>query len=148
MNGGIHELLPVIEIALARGQHVRMVAHGNSMRPFIRNGDEVELEAVGFPPLVGDVVLGRLLPREYVLHRVVQVDGGKVYLRGDAERRREGPFERQDVLARIRFRYRNDCRCPLGEGAVRVAGLLWARTAPLGYCAVRMTDRFRRVGER
>ena len=51
------ELIPVIADAVARGQTVRMTVSGHSMRPFIRNGETVDIE----PPVgtleVGDVVL-------------------------------------------------------------------------------------------
>ena len=64
------ELMPVILAALQRGQHVRLTATGGSMRPFLHNGDVVELEPLDSLPVIGNVVLVRCgSDRErYVLH--------------------------------------------------------------------------------
>jgi len=89
-----HELMPIICSALQRGQHVRLTATGGSMRPFMHNGDVVELEPLDSLPARGDVVLVRCgSERErYVLHRVVRVESEKLFIRGDAQEYCEGPY--------------------------------------------------------
>ena len=55
---------------LARGQAVQFVARGQSMWPFIMDGDTVRVEPLVHPPRIGDVVL---LERTETgpLHRIV-----------------------------------------------------------------------------
>ena len=59
MNVPARELMPVVGAALERGQRVRMTVAGGSMLPFLRGGDEVELERAS-PIRLGDIVLARV----------------------------------------------------------------------------------------
>ncbi|MEA4965235.1 MAG: S24/S26 family peptidase [Oscillospiraceae bacterium] len=65
---------------------VQFKVNGVSMLPFIRsNRDTVTVIPLFREPRVGDVVLFRAkrLGGDYVLHRVYQVDGGKIRTLGD-----------------------------------------------------------------
>ena len=71
----------VIADLLARGHSVRFRATGHSMHPIIRNDDYLLVE----PPsriARGDVVL-TLLSRGLTAHRVVRMEDGVVFTRGD-----------------------------------------------------------------
>jgi signal peptidase I len=137
------ELMPVIRAALARNQHVRLTATGSSMFPFIRGGDEVELEPIHQLPVAGDLVLAQCasLPEgeRYVLHRVVRVKGEAFFLRGDAQPDCEGPFTRGDLLGRVTRIYRHGRLCRVNQGLWRRVGLVWNRCAPLNLWLFQLT---------
>lgn len=69
---------------------VPVLVSGNSMRPFLRPGDMVNLDSLTRPPRRGDVVLFTRRNGQYVLHRIWRVlpDGGCLLL-GDNQTRPE-----------------------------------------------------------
>ena len=145
------ELMPVIRAALARGQRVRMTVTGSSMLPFLRDGDMVELEPA--PALrLGDMVLVRTDPpggsERYVLHRIMRMVGGAFFIRGDAQRHGEGPFIPDAVLGRVAAAWRNGRTRALGRGLWRLAGLVWARTSPLGFFLIQLALPLWQLGRR
>jgi hypothetical protein len=140
------EFMPVIRSALERGQRVRMTVNGNSMAPFIRDGDVVELEPIHSLPRRGDVVLVQCKEERYVLHRVLRRADGVFFLRGDAREDWEGPFTRQDVLGQVAVSYRNGRRCVMDGGPWRFAGLVWASYGPLGRWLLWLAVRVRAKG--
>jgi len=70
--------------ALVKEGHTAVImTKGNSMLPFIRGErDSVELSAPGKPE-PGQIALAQIAPGRYVLHRIIEVDGDAVVLKGD-----------------------------------------------------------------
>ena len=70
---------------IAEGERVRIRAKGNSMMPFIRDSkDDVILEKptkLSFQK--GRLLFVQLQDDNYVLHRVKEIDGRSILLRGD-----------------------------------------------------------------
>ncbi len=88
---------------LRRGVAVRVTVHGASMRPWLRDGDRVELEPLSRPAAPGDVILGRDPAGGLRLHRVVHAGGdGRVQTRGDALWRMDPAIDAARVLGRVR----------------------------------------------
>ncbi len=78
------ELIPRIAAFLKEGKTVTFRVKGYSMRPFLENGrDLVQLESVSAELKVGDVVLAEISPSVFVLHRIIEVDGECLTLKGD-----------------------------------------------------------------
>lgn len=127
------ELMPVIRAALERGQGVRLTVNGSSMLPFIYDGETVELVPPHSSLRRGDIVLAQSAEDQYVLHRVVQIKGDAVFLRGDAQKHREGPLPRQAVLGRAVTVSRNGRIRTLDRGGWYWAGLVWMRSGCLGF---------------
>jgi hypothetical protein len=146
------ELMPVIRAALDRGQRVRMTVTGSSMLPFLHDSDVVELEPAPAPRL-GDMVLVRAAApgaaERYVLHRIVRMDRGAAFLtQGDAQPHCEGPFTRDAVLGRVTTVWRNGRARALDRGPWRLAGLVWARTSPLGLLLLQLALPLWQLGRR
>ena len=139
------ELMPIIGAALARGQHVRLLATGGSMRPFLHSGDVVELEPLKSLPAVGDIVLVRRGSDgdRYVLHRLVLLEGEKLFIRGDAQDHCEGPFAPGDVLGRVTKSYANGRVRRFDSGLWRIAGLAWLFCVPVSVWLLRLAVRLR-----
>ena len=78
------EYVELICEQLARGRSVTMAARGQSMWPFIRDGDTVKIVPVSGPISLGDVVCVRR-DQTIVLHRVASIAAGERLLTwGDA----------------------------------------------------------------
>lgn len=85
------EYLDVICSLLAEGrQEVPVTVAGSSMTPFLHHGDTVYLNPRVDPPKKGDIVLYTRPSGQYILHRVVQVNGdGSYIMMGDIQTDRE-----------------------------------------------------------
>ena len=76
-------LLGHVRELIAEGHTATIRVKGISMRPFLENGrDSVVLAAVDTLKR-GDVVLAEISPGQYVLHRVIKIDGTTLTLMGD-----------------------------------------------------------------
>ncbi len=134
------EFMPVVEAALSRKQPVRMTVRGNSMVPFIHNGETVELEPFSGRPRLGDILLARYREGGYIMHRVVRNGFRGVLLRGDARWHFEceGPLEESDIIGNaVRSWHKGRIR-DHRQGAWRAAGIFWSLTCPVGIALYRM----------
>ena len=147
MNVSSRELMPIVCMALERGQRVRLTLNGSSMLPFIIDGDVVELEPMRSMPMLGDILFVRCacIGRE-VVHRVVELKGDTFFLRGDMQARCKVPFTEKNIIGKVVALHRNGHRRFIDSGFWRLAGLLWLRTSPLGFFLLRGTLFARRLG--
>lgn len=77
------ELIPEIVKMLNEGHTVTLRLRGFSMRPFLEDNRDKALLTKANDVKIGDPVLAEIAPKQYVLHRIVQIKGDKVTLRGD-----------------------------------------------------------------
>lgn len=77
------KLLPEVVRLLEEGHTVTLPLRGNSMRPFLEDGRDKALLKLCTNPRVGDAVMAEIAPKHFVLHRIVNITGGNVTLRGD-----------------------------------------------------------------
>ncbi|MDP2996856.1 MAG: S24/S26 family peptidase [Bryobacterales bacterium] len=139
-------LMPLAREALCRGTHVRMTVTGTSMRPFIRDGDTVELAALGSKAVaVGDVVLAKRADGIYFLHRVVRVEGDRFYLAGDALEHEEGPFSGASLVGCVVNVQRAAKLISLQSAHWQLAGILWIKMGPLRPYLLRWAGRIKRA---
>jgi len=76
-------LLPEVIRLTNEGHTVTLPLRGFSMRPFLENERDKALLRKPTTISVGDPVLAEIAPRQYVLHRIVAIDGENVTLLGD-----------------------------------------------------------------
>lgn len=94
---------------LASGATLRFRARGGSMRPFIKDGDFLEIHPLLDRPVrVGDILLFRYAQHPLLVHRVVRVappsshDPSPGFVtQGDAVLRPDGCIPAQAVLGRV-----------------------------------------------
>lgn len=84
LNLTAEELWHFIRKETEEGRSVRITVNSGSMRPFLRQGQEVILQAPPRPIRRGDVVLARTDDGRVLLHAVAGSDGGVLTLRGTA----------------------------------------------------------------
>ena len=110
-------LLGEVKELLSEGKDVVIPTKGNSMLPFIRGTrDCVKLRRLDTVD-VGDIVLAEIREGVYVLHRVIEVDGDRVLLMGDGNRRGCERCRRGDIAGTALTILKDgvkevDCRSP------------------------------------
>ena len=69
---------------LHEGRRVRISVMGRSMRPFFKSGQTIELHPINPEALfIGSVVLARIAPNRYAVHRILEINGENITLMGD-----------------------------------------------------------------
>lgn len=86
--------------ALAQGLPVRIIARGHSMRPALRDGDRLILDANTTTVAVGDVVVVPDRPFA-VCHRIIARVGERVWVKGDAMGMPDGAYRRAELTAQV-----------------------------------------------
>ena len=76
-------LLPEVVRLLEEGHTVTLPLRGYSMRPFLEDGRDKALLRKPASINGGDAVLADIAPKRCVLHRIVDIQGDAVTLRGD-----------------------------------------------------------------
>ena len=97
----IEQLVPVIKSFFDEGKDVIISAAGNSMYPLIRNyKDAIVLTAYKGQPLnIGDMIFYKRKSGQYVLHRIVGIEGNGFILLGDNQTQQEKGITKEQVIA-------------------------------------------------
>lgn len=132
-------LMADVEALLAEGRTVQLPATGRSMFPFVRGGrDSVILQRTDLI-VPGDIVLARLAPKKYVMHRVLRRTEQGFILMGDGNICQTERCQTQDICGKAIRIIRNgrgiDCASPTERCKVRA----WLMLRPvrkyiLGIC--------------
>ena len=116
---------------LEEGKHVRIPVNGSSMRPFLWNGDTVELLPVsGHTIHWGDIVLAQTNTGRMVLHRVAFKKKDRLWLMGDAHSRQKEQVTMGDVWAFTVTAYRKGNMRKLDSFGRRCAVVGWFLVLP------------------
>ena len=127
---------------LQEGSFFQFQAHGGSMRPFIYNGETLELEGVRAEQLRrGDILLCWLGQDRLILHRLVAVrqkEGRRfLTLQGDAFGFPDGTIPQENVIGRVRAIRRGGKWLAVDGVGMRFLARLWLFTIPLRRMAAR-----------
>lgn len=96
------------EVLVKNKKNIKFKARGSSMRPFIKDGDIVEVQPIGNTSIKsGDVLLFKSSPETICLHRVIKIKGNKFTIKGDASRRIDGIVESQNIIGKLNSIERN-----------------------------------------
>ena len=82
-------ILPEIVKMMNEGHTVTLRLRGFSMRPFLEDNRDKALLTKTCDVKVGDAVLAEVSQKNYVLHRIIKIDGINITLRGDGNLREE-----------------------------------------------------------
>lgn len=116
----------VIEF-LSQGKEVRIRVRGQSMLPFLdENRDEVIICGVDKEAIkIGTIVLAHIQFRQYIMHRVVAVEGENLVLMGDGNIGKTEKCVISEVIAIAKRRSRKDKEIDLISLKYRVYAKLW-----------------------
>ena len=123
---------------LARGASLRFRARGNSMRPFIQDGDMLSIEPIEASRVqIGDVILfgqgGRVLAHRAIKRHIE--NEGMLIVKGDSHLRPDRPVHPDQVLGKVTSIEREGELISLDRGVSKLAGvllLLWGKAPFLG----------------
>lgn len=111
-------------------KEVEFILKGNSMCPFLREGDKVTLGNFDLASLdIGHIVLVQSGDK-YILHRIIKIAREKVLLAGDANIVQTETVDKQDVLALVLEAYRDNNRIPVYSTVTLVAARFWYYMRP------------------
>jgi hypothetical protein len=111
-------LIPEFERLLKLGHMVEFVPRGVSMRPFIEGGRNKVILKACKEPRVGMIVLAKIKD-SYVLHRIYQIKGRKIILRGDGNLVGYEVCKEEDIIGRVvRLKGSNGKRMRLTKGTL------------------------------
>lgn len=77
------QFLPEVIKVIQEGHTATISLRGYSMRPFLEDGRDKAILTKPTNIKVGDPVLAELTGQQYVLHRIIAINGNDVVLRGD-----------------------------------------------------------------
>lgn len=124
-----------VQRILREGKEVRIRVKGNSMRPFIQDGDTVLLRAYSGSPLpLGSNILAKEIDK-FVFHRFVGKKDGQYILAGDGNLVLREYIAETDIIAIAIMHY------PKDKGKVITVNGTWARLRGLCWYRLRLLRR-------
>ena len=99
------DLLQLCLTILSKGNNVRFKVHGNSMYPFIRNGDIIEIEPAEAPKInLGEIIFYHSSNR-IVAHRLIKrinSDGEVTFVtKGDSRVKYDKPLKNESIMGKV-----------------------------------------------
>lgn len=152
----VEDVVEVSERLLRRGYHVRINAGGQSMYPYLRSGDLLEVEPATLSELEpGDIVVFRR-KKTFIAHRLHRKSGEGENLSGisigDSGLRQDELLTPATVVGRVIARTRNGKQKPLRTPEALRNGRLMVRFYPvphfLALTRLRIGQLFRRAVNR
>lgn len=125
-------LLPEIIALLEEGHTVTIRLKGVSMRPFLEDNRDKALLTKATKIKVGDPVLAEISPHRYALHRIVDIKGDNVTLRGDGNIACEYCKVKDIKGAVIGFYRKGRSKLDRTDGAKwKIYSFIWTRLYPI-----------------
>ena len=96
------DFLLIIQDTLLKTGSARFRVVSNSMLPFIKNGDWIEVTMMNENSSlkIGDIILYRR-PKDFLLHRIVKMTDDLIWTKGDRNRIIDVPIKRSEVIAKL-----------------------------------------------
>lgn len=125
-------MLGAVFTFLERGKDVTINVKGRSMLPFLVGGrDKVVLTAPKAGLHTGDAVLAELCPGQYVLHRIIALEGEDVTLMGDGNLRGTEHCKVQDVRGIVTQYIRPNRTILAADRSLQRRIRLWRKLLPV-----------------
>lgn len=125
-------LLEEVSQLLRKGNHVTIRTKGNSMLPFIRGGKDRVTLVPAEELRKGDIVLAKIAPGHFVLHRIRRLEGNTVILMGDGNLRGTERCDRASIAGKVEKIIRPDGRTTdCGSRTEQRKARLWETLMPV-----------------
>ena len=92
--------IPILKESVKNGGDVCLRVTGGSMRPFLNSEGDCVILSRADDLKRGDIVFFVRENGQCVLHRIIKIKGGAFFLTGDAQTYKEGPVNRERILAK------------------------------------------------
>jgi len=137
-----------VKDTLNMGNQAKFCVVGDSMMPFLKNGDKVTVQRIK----KGDIKLGAILlghwQNGYVLHRVVKYKAGAIWLAGDNNISQLERLEMDQVIGRVIYAFRGDKNIMETTIVNRTLGMIWYYMRPfrlIGIKIKKLNNKFRNL---
>ncbi|RRC99130.1 S24/S26 family peptidase [Prevotella sp. OH937_COT-195] len=125
-------IIPEVIKIINEGHTVTLPLKGYSMRPFLEDGRDKVLLTIPENLKVGDPVLAEIEPQHYVLHRIIDINGNDIVLRGDGNLSNEYCKKSDIRCAVIGFYRKGRTTLDRIDGKKwRFYSFLWMRLSPI-----------------
>ncbi len=136
------ELEALLQPLLLSGAEIPLQVTGSSMVPFLASDrDSVLLGPIDRPLRRGDIILYRRTGGDWVLHRIVRIDGCKLHLLGDAQTELEKNIDPQQAAALVRSVRRKGKTLRPGNPVWLFYQTLWLWLRPLRPALMHLAQR-------
>lgn len=128
------EYLHHVRLLAEEGHDVTIRLRGYSMRPFLEHDrDKGVLTKIDRKLRVGDVVLAKITPQKYALHRIIYVDDHKVQMLGDGNLHADPviPLSEVKLLAKGFFRKGSKKMDSVDGRLFRTYSRVWMKFRPV-----------------
>lgn len=123
------EFFDIMQPYLLQGYQVKMIPKGNSMLPTLHGGVDVVTIKGDSNFIVKDVVLANMGKGHYVMHRIVEINGDKITLKGDNNKKVEHTTVDRIMAKMVDFKTNNDSD-GMSEDRVEMSELSLFRIVP------------------
>ena len=127
-----------VEDYLIEGKSIQIKVKGNSMLPFLFNGDNIELSKIEKGACkIGEVVLAKWKDG-YVLHRVIFKGRKRFYLVGDNNLFQIERINPESVIARVISAHREGSSIDIQKIGPRIKGICWFLLRPFRWIMIKL----------
>ena len=126
------EFIPKVAELINEGHTVTINLRGFSMRPFLEDRRDKAVLKVATTINNGDVVLAQISPGRYALHRVININGDTITMRGDGNLTTE-QCTKSDVCGKAVCFYRKGRNTPDRTDGMKwkIYSAIWTRLFPI-----------------
>lgn len=104
------------EVLVKNKKNIKFKARGSSMRPFVKDGDVVEIQPKEAGKIKnGDIVLFNNGSDALCLHRVIKIENGVLLIKGDASRNIDGATDPGKVIGKLISIERNGSKISISD---------------------------------
>lgn len=130
---------------LAEGHTVTLRVKGQSMRPFLEGGQDKVVITPLHEVKRGDMVLAEISQRQFVLHRVVKINGERITLMGDGNLIGTESCDLNDVVGMVGSVIRNGKIINIQSIKCRFYVYLWMALKPIRRYLLAIYTRINKV---
>ncbi|WP_459187428.1 S24/S26 family peptidase [Parabacteroides sp. APC149_11_2_Y6] len=124
-------LLGEVAYLLKAGGSVTFRVKGNSMRPLLHGEKD---KVILIPPVAvkqGDLVLARLHAGNYVLHRIIQIQGDRLTLMGDGNLIGKEYCNMDNLVGKVEAVIKKDKTIYCSDWKWKTTSFLWVKLLPI-----------------
>ena len=127
------ELEPVIFEVIEKKGCFRLFPKGESMRPFIKEGEDSVLLVAPENLKKYDIIFYKRPKGQYVIYRIIKVKGDSLTLSGDNQFFKEEGVKRDSVIAKVGGIYKGERLINVNKTGYRIKAFLWVNTKLLRH---------------
>lgn len=135
-------LLPIVAEMLSEGSVITLKTKGSSMLPFIVGDEDSVVLKKNENIRIGEVVLAKVANEQFVLHRIVKIDGDTVTLMGDGNLREVEECSIADIYGCVNTIIHQGKRIDCNKRSERIKAHMWRKLLPARRLLLKMYNTY------